>query len=194
MKITIAVISVVFILSILVGCSPKQNIVEDTIQSVSDLEKCNTISELNRKTLCIAMALKDIRLCEPIQGSFKEECVLVLAEMMYNKSVVSYCDMAKADDNKKICRALVLEDINTCFSSWNVGDGFGASLSMRDCIDLVSRKSKDESNCDVFVSRQNEIVGVCDIKSSDCQGQWIDGANDHADDCKSAVQEAIKNS
>lgn len=184
-----------FILS-LFGCgNPSPNPAEDlteTVNVLSEAEKCNQITEINRKTLCLAIAFEDIRLCETITGSFKEECVLVLAEMVYNKSLVNYCDMAKADDNKKICRALILEDINVCFSSWEIGGDLGASLPMRDCIDLTSRKSKDPSNCDVFVTRSSEIYAVCG-DTSDCKGQWIDGAQYNADDCKSAVEEAIRN-
>ena len=95
------------------------------------------------------------------------------------------------NQQKKLCTALVLENIDECFT-WGRGEGIGTTLSVRDCIDLTSRKLRDPELCDLFVSRANNIMFICG-DTGDCENQWITGASDHAQDCRYAVEQAMKN-
>ena len=186
---------VCFVLLLVAACDPietadfsdMQNQTSDVQGQTSD---CDRMSEGSRKGLCQAMEAEDPSMCEQITGRFRDECVVVLAELVYDTSLDAHCNLAKAEANKKICAALINENIDDCFSAWSQGAGVGASLSMRDCIDLTSRKTRNKAACDVFIARSSEILNVCG-DSSDCVGQWIDGAQDHAADCKVAVEEAL---
>ena len=103
---------------------------------------------------------------------------------------MSNIDISEVENYRKMCRALISEDIEKCFD-WGQGEGLGTSLTVRDCIDLTSRKLRDPELCDLFETRAQHIYSICG-RTSDCEGQWIDGASDHAEQCKYAVEEAIE--
>ncbi|MBW2972021.1 hypothetical protein KY359_03205 [Candidatus Woesearchaeota archaeon] len=194
-------ILIVILLVMLAGCEPAEpseetETPEEPEQEVEEVSEargsgCDSYSSGPRKTLCYAMEKEDITMCAGIEGRFREECVLVLAEMVHDTTLVTHCGLSEVQNNIRICRALISEDIEKCFL-WTQGEGLGSSLSMRDCIDLTSRKLRDPELCDLFVTRSNMIYSVCG-KTSDCEGQWIDGASEHAEDCRYAVEEAIGN-
>ncbi len=191
-KLIITIVVCVLFLSIS-GCNfNSENTIEDTQTPEENTgSKCSRISDYSRKTVCQAMENKDITMCENIKGIFREECVVVLAELVYDKSLINYCNIANANINKILCSALISENIDICFSSFGQGEGLGSSLRVRDCIDLTSRKLRDETLCNNFKSRASEILQICG-DSSDCKGQWIDGANDHVLECKETVKEATQ--
>ena len=185
------IVFLIVFLFLLIGCNPgEEPEVEADDEVQEETSKCDSYSEGPRKVLCYAMEAKDITMCADIEGRFREECVVVLAELVYDTSLIDNCDLAEASANKKICSALISEDVDVCFSSWTQGEGLGASLNMRDCIDLTCRKLKDTDCCNAFETRASELLNVCG-KSSDCEGQWIDGAEEHASSCKDAVEVAL---
>lgn len=192
-QVIVSLVALLLVLLFVAGCAPTlepepANTSEPVVQAIS---KCDSYSEGPRKVLCYAMEAKDITMCADIDGRFREECVVVLAELVHDESLVSYCDISKVENNQKICRALISEDIEKCFD-WGQGEGVDVSLSVRDCISLTSRKLRNPELCELFETRAQQIYSICG-DTSDCEGQWIDGAADHASDCRYAVEEAMQN-
>ncbi|MBW2972665.1 hypothetical protein KY359_06530 [Candidatus Woesearchaeota archaeon] len=191
-------ILIVILSVILAGCGPAPEPAEETEtpQEVVEVAEasgsgCDSYSSGPRKTLCYAMEEEDITMCAGIEGRFREECVVVLAEMVHDSTLVTHCGLSEVQNNRRICRALISEDIEKCFV-WTQGEGMGSALGLRDCIDLTSRKLRDPELCDMFKTRADFIYSVCG-QGSDCEGQWLDGAEGHAEDCRYAVEEAIGN-
>ncbi|MFQ5474855.1 MAG: hypothetical protein ACE5DM_03385 [Candidatus Nanoarchaeia archaeon] len=188
----ISLLSVLLVLLlILAGCNapkietPKPKVPSEQATGFA----CDSYSEGSRKIMCYAMEKKNIDMCSEIEGRFRDECVVVLAELVYNTSSVSKCGMADAEANRKICEALLSEETGKCFA-WDAGEGLGASLAVRDCIDLTARKLRDKEECDLFVTRATDILKICG-DTGDCEGQWLDGAQDHANNCAQAIDEAL---
>ena len=169
------------ILAVIAGCRPAQQ-AQDTVDTLSE---CDRMSEGGRKVMCYAMAANKIEMCEGVIGRFRDSCVLALAETVYDKEKVSYCSLAEAEGNKKICEALLMEDPQKCFN-WEQGSGTGAGISIRDCIGLVARKNKDPSVCDTFVQRAPELHNLCGL-TSDCEGMFVAGSLENAEQCKSNI-------
>ena len=140
--------------------------------------------------MCYAMEAEDITMCGDIEDRFRDSCVIALAELVYDTSLIEHCMIAKAEVNQKMCKALISEDIDRCFD-WEHGSGLSTSLSVRDCIDLTSRKLKDAGLCDLHITKKDSIFAICG-DTSDCESQWIDGAPYNAEDCKTAVEEALQ--
>jgi hypothetical protein len=195
MKSTITtILSIIIILFLIIGCEPTpetepEEPEAETEEPETQRSECDSYSEGPRKIMCYAMEAEDITMCDDVIGRFRDSCVVALAELVYDTSLVNECDMADAEENQKICIGLMAEDIDKCFD-WGQGEGLGVSLSVRDCIDLTARKMRDTDLCDTFKTRQSDLMYICG-DTGDCEGQWIAGAEDHAQDCKYAVEEAI---
>ena len=186
-KIIIALLIIVLI----AGCEPTPEVEpEEPELELEPRSECDSYSEGPRKVLCYAMEAGDITMCADIEGRFREECVIVLAEMVQDTALVVHCDISNVENYRKMCRALISEDIEKCFA-WEQGSGLGDSLSVRDCIDLTSRKLRDAGLCELFKTRAQQIYSICG-RTSDCEGQWIDGASENAEHCKYVVEEAIQ--
>jgi hypothetical protein len=194
MKKAIITILMLLIIVSVIGCSPTPDtepVEVDEPEQETERSECDGMSEGPRKLMCLAIEAEDVTMCELVIGRFRDPCVIALAELVYDTSLVQHCDLADSETYDKICRALFSEDIGICFSSWGQGEGLGASLNMRDCLDLTARKIRDPELCNLFVSRSSDLMYVCG-DTGDCEGQWITGADDHAKDCKYAVNEAIQ--
>lgn len=186
-------ILIILFLALVTGCGPdmEETVDETAEESVEETgSKCDSYSEGPRKILCYAMEAEDITMCADIEGRFREECVVVLAEIVQDRSLVEHCSISEVPNNQKICRALILEDVDKCFD-WPAGSGLGDSLAVRDCIDLTSRKTRSPESCGLFETRSTQINTICG-QAPGCEGQWIDGAADHASDCRYAVEEAMQ--
>ena len=192
----ITILSIIIILCLITGCGPTpetepadETEPEETEEPIVQQSECDSYSDGPRKIMCYAIEAEDIMMCDDVIGRFRDSCVVGLAEIVYDTSLIDACDMADAEDNRKICVGLMSEDIDKCFD-WGQGEGLCASLSARDCIDLTSRKLRDPELCDNFKTRQSDLMYICG-DTSDCEGQWVTGAEDHAADCRYAVEEAI---
>ncbi|MFC1723230.1 hypothetical protein ACFL0V_03760 [Nanoarchaeota archaeon] len=141
--------------------------------------ECDSYSDGPRKVMCYAIEAKSIEMCDPVVGRFRDSCYLALAELIDDPSKVSECEKMDVEDQRKICRALVLEDGSKCLA-WEAGEGLGSALKMRDCIDLVARKLGDSSICDMH--KGQEVYTVCG-KTGDCEGQFLDSGKYNAEDC-----------
>lgn len=175
-------ILIVLVFTLLAGCGAE-------IEEVNETSKCDSYSEGPRKIMCYAMEAEDITMCDEVVGRFRDNCFTAVAEIQYDTSLVDECDKLDVEANAKICRGLMAENINKCFE-WEQGEGMSATLSARDCIDLTARKLRSTDACKIFETRATELFAICG-DTSDCEGQWITGASDHASDCEYAVQEAI---
>jgi len=181
-----SLILLIFIFTL--GCEPTEEVIEDLLE-----DPCKDYTG-DHLIMCEAgLIYEDLSFCEEVVSSrFKEECVVVVAEVIYDESQVDYCDISDVYDNQMICEALMMEDIDLCFE-FDSGEGLGASLTVRDCIDLVSRKMRDVDLCEYFESEKSLIYDICG-ETGDCEGQWLEplGITDNIESCQYSVEEAIE--
>jgi hypothetical protein len=180
-KILFAIILLLFI----AGCDTPEPVATPEVAR----SECDSYSEGPRKVMCYAMEKEDIDMCADVEGRFHDSCLVALAELVYDTSKIDRCATADAEANRKICEGLMSENTGKCFA-WDAGEGLSASLAVRDCIDLTARKLRDKEECDLFVTRATDIYKICGDRG-DCEGQWLTGAQDHANDCAAAVEEAL---
>lgn len=153
--------------------------------------KCDSYSEEYNIIRCKAIEAQDISMCDPItKYATRETCIQIIAEMVQDDSQLEDCSLSKNSDYEITCRALVSKDVNKCFgikeSISNPSD-----IAMRDCIDLVARKLRDKSVCQSFITHSQDLFDACGGATSDCEGQWIDGAPYNVEDCEAAIDEAM---
>jgi hypothetical protein len=132
--------------------------------------------------MCVAMETNNLFLCSTIESSrFKDSCILAVAELVKDSSQVADCNFAEQDINKIICKALVMKDIDICF---DIKDNANhADLSLRDCVNLLARKLKQQNICSVYSTRTQEFIEACGSTSSECKALWQDGMNDNIQNC-----------
>ncbi len=185
-KIILLLILVLFLL----GCEGGEVDISEEVEEVEEV----TGSECDQYTTdyiiqrCKAIEAEEISLCDEITHyGTREDCIMVIAELVQDDSQLDLCELSRNNNYKIICKALIKKDVNECFV---MGESEISDIAMRDCIELVARKLKDKEVCQAFVSRALELKRVCGGTNS-CHGEWVDGASYHQEDCEMTVEEAL---
>ncbi len=171
----------VLALLFMTGCNSGND--SNDFSDTNGVSGCARMSDGPRKVMCLAIEAEEMQLCAGA-GRYKDSCVVGIAEL--TEGPVSDCDVAEAEANQKLCRALMTNDVEKCFD-WELGSGLSAGLNVRDCIDLNARKQQDSSVCDFHVDRSANIYDICG-QTQDCEGQFVTGASDNSQNCKDNLQ------
>lgn len=151
------------------------------------ISECENYLDSDRKIRCYAFENKDMSLCADISSSeMRSDCVLVLAEMLSNSGLVDYCSISDVENYKITCKALLLKDINKCYEMQEEL-AMRSDLMMRDCIELVARKSNDKSLCQHFSTNIDKLINVCGGTDS-CKNYWQSSMNENIESCEHVVE------
>jgi len=197
MKAIVVIIIIITTLFLITSClptMPDSEIAEELEDEIEELLEgpCDDFTGDHLIMCEAALIYEDLSMCELVVGRFHEECIITVAETIYDPNQVDDCEISNVEDHKIMCEALIMEDIDLCFN-YGQGEGLGTSLNVRDCIDLVSRKMRDVELCEYFESHQSEGFTICG-DTGDCEGQWLEllSIEDHVDSCQYAVETAIE--
>lgn len=158
----------------------------DSPSTENTTSKCDSYQTSYIKQKCQAVEALDISMCEIIQKSnFREDCILIIAELVQDQEQLPGCELSKFDQYKRTCQALIKKDVGTCLGiSENLAES--GAREMRDCIELVARKLKDKDICNTFITSANSLKNACGQTKS-CEEEWITNAEYHAQDCKQII-------
>ncbi|RME54757.1 hypothetical protein D6777_02750 [Candidatus Woesearchaeota archaeon] len=169
------IIPLIFLVLVLTSCS---NIEPLELQK----SQCDSITDIDRKISCVAFEKGDLFLCSTIKNSgLKDDCIIRVAEVVKDSSQYNDCLNADKDIYKVTCQALIKKDIDLCFSLKDVNGG--GATAMRDCVDLLARKLKQQPICQNFVTRAQEFFDACGSSTSVCEGLWLDGKEENMQRC-----------
>ena len=187
-KILLVLVLILFLL----GCEGGEEEINEEVEEVEVAE----VSECDKYTTdyiiqrCKAIEAEEMSMCDPITHyGTREDCILVIAELVQDDSQLSSCELSRNSNYEIICKALIKKDVNECFAMEEDVNEM-SDTAMRDCIDLVARKLRDKEVCEVFVSRALELKRVCGDTNS-CEGEWVEGASYHKEDCEMTVEAAL---
>lgn len=176
----------ILILALLIisGCGPVETSTDTITESFFD--DCSKYTTPRIVQRCLAINAQDMSMCSTIEHfGTKEDCVLVIAELVQDESQLNSCDIAENSGHKVICESLILKDVNHCFVLEDDVNEIN-DLMVRDCIGLVARKLGDKSVCDNFITNVAELAEACGGTES-CYDEWQSGASYEAESCKDNV-------
>ena len=194
MKKVLSILILLIITLLSIGCNstPETSIDTKIIQTDAQLQsKCNSYTTPSKIQQCKAIEAEDMSMCDPITHfATREDCILVIAEIVHDESQKGYCVLSSVPDYKIICQALILKDATTCVQISENSDENSES-HMRDCIELVARKTKDNAVCNYFEIYAQQLKKACGNTNS-CHSKWIKSAHQHKEDCETMVNAAIE--
>jgi hypothetical protein len=174
-------------LILLAACENPQPQQTNTSQTQTTTSECDRYTSSWNIQRCKAMAALDLSLCDPItKYATREDCILVVAELVQDQSQLSDCTLSKNKNYKIICEALIKKDATHCFTM-EESLSSASDIAMRDCLELTARKLKDKTVCDYFKSHANVLKKVCGGSTSSCEGLWIYGAEENVKHCKGII-------
>ncbi|MFH1972067.1 MAG: hypothetical protein ABIJ18_01170 [archaeon] len=176
------------LLLLVVVSACESSITTDAVADVQGAEvACLSYTTDYIKAKCVATTAVDLSLCADVSHSLhREDCVLLVAELIQDGSQLADCSIAENEVNQIMCKALIKEDVDYCF---NIAEGEGNDLALRNCIDLVSRKTRDFDSCEYYRSHSQQIYDTCG-HTQDCENRWQEPLmmQENIDGCKAAIQ------
>lgn len=159
----------------------------DITETQTTVSECDSYTSDYNIQRCKAIEAEDLSMCDPIiKYATRETCIQMIAEMIHDQSQLTDCSLSKNKNYQITCEALIKQDVDHCFTMAESVSS-PSDIAMRDCIDLVARKMKDRSVCSRHVTNQQNLFDVCGGSTSDCEGQWFDGAEYNQESCEENI-------